>query len=151
VRFVVSFYLFFVFCRLPIWGFIGHQRKRENRPHLGQNPRIRPLLTNSRSEDASKLPDLIDIHLHLPAGAQKKTPIAGIAMVVAFVSLLTGACVSKDIAMTGEWVLLVVPCVFLREDGADFLFTRSLSWTRYPCGWDQREGCFSCSVLGYYS
>lgn len=60
-------------------------------------------ITSSRSEDALKVPDPIDIHLHLPGGAQKKDgPSAGIAMVCAFVSLLTGACVPKDIAMTGE-------------------------------------------------
>jgi len=60
-------------------------------------------ITNLRSEDALKIPDPIDIHLHLPAGAQKKDgPSAGIAMICAFVSLLTGSCVPKDIAMTGE-------------------------------------------------
>ena len=60
-------------------------------------------ITNTRTEDALKVPDPIDIHLHLPAGAQKKDgPSAGIAMVCAFVSLLTGACVGRDIAMTGE-------------------------------------------------
>ncbi|KIM90045.1 hypothetical protein PILCRDRAFT_812855 [Piloderma croceum F 1598] len=63
-------------------------------------------ITNSRSEDALKIPDPIDIHLHLPAGAQKKDgPSAGIAMICAFVSLLTGSCVPKDIAMTGEITL----------------------------------------------
>ncbi|EAU87743.2 ATP-dependent protease La [Coprinopsis cinerea okayama7 len=48
----------------------------------------------------------IDVHLHLPAGAQKKDgPSAGIAMVCAMVSLLTGACVPTNIAMTGEITL----------------------------------------------
>ncbi|KAJ7089690.1 ATP-dependent protease La [Mycena belliarum] len=63
-------------------------------------------ITNSRSHDALKVPELIDIHLHLPAGAQKKDgPSAGIAMVCAFVSLLTGARVPTNIAMTGEITL----------------------------------------------
>ncbi|CCM03218.1 uncharacterized protein FIBRA_05342 [Fibroporia radiculosa] len=63
-------------------------------------------ITKSRSQDPLKNPDSIDVHLHLPSGAVKKDgPSAGIAMVCAFVSLLTGACVSSDIAMTGEITL----------------------------------------------
>ncbi|KAJ7743076.1 ATP-dependent protease La [Mycena metata] len=63
-------------------------------------------ITNSRAHDPLKVPELIDIHLHLPAGAQKKDgPSAGIAMVCAFVSLLTGARVPTNIAMTGEITL----------------------------------------------
>ncbi|KAJ7880335.1 ATP-dependent protease La [Mycena olivaceomarginata] len=64
------------------------------------------LITNSRAQDPLRVPELIDIHLHLPAGAQKKDgPSAGIAMVCAFVSLLTGARVPTNIAMTGEITL----------------------------------------------
>ncbi|KAJ6581196.1 Lon protease C-terminal proteolytic domain-containing protein [Mycena capillaripes] len=63
-------------------------------------------ITNSRAHDPLRVPELIDIHLHLPAGAQKKDgPSAGIAMVCAFVSLLTGARVPTHIAMTGEITL----------------------------------------------
>ncbi|PBK92746.1 ATP-dependent protease La [Armillaria gallica] len=63
-------------------------------------------ITNSRSQDPLKGPDPIDIHLHLPAGAQKKDgPSAGVAMTCAFVSLLTGALVPSNIAMTGEVTL----------------------------------------------
>ncbi|KAJ7270923.1 ATP-dependent protease La [Mycena rebaudengoi] len=63
-------------------------------------------ITNSRAHDPLKVPELIDIHLHLPAGAQRKDgPSAGIAMVCAFVSLLTGARVPTHVAMTGEITL----------------------------------------------
>jgi ATP-dependent Lon protease len=60
-------------------------------------------ITSKPSEDPLAHPDPIDIHLHLPAGAQKKDgPSAGVAMVCAFVSLLTGATVGKNVGMTGE-------------------------------------------------
>ncbi|KAI0326803.1 ATP-dependent protease La [Cubamyces sp. BRFM 1775] len=63
-------------------------------------------ITKLRSEDPLKVPDPIDIHLHLPSGAVKKDgPSAGIAMTCAFVSLLTGACVPTNVAMTGEITL----------------------------------------------
>ncbi|EED81105.1 predicted protein [Postia placenta Mad-698-R] len=63
-------------------------------------------ITQTRSQDPLKNPDPVDIHLHLPSGAVKKDgPSAGIAMTCAFVSLLTGACVPNNIAMTGEITL----------------------------------------------
>ncbi|KAK2465142.1 hypothetical protein APHAL10511_002834 [Amanita phalloides] len=63
-------------------------------------------ITDTRMQDPLKVPESFDIHLHLPAGAQRKDgPSAGIAMVCAFVSLLTGACVSPNVAMTGEITL----------------------------------------------
>ncbi|KAI0717733.1 ATP-dependent protease La [Cerioporus squamosus] len=63
-------------------------------------------ITKLRSQDPLKFPEPIDIHLHLPSGAVKKDgPSAGIAMTCAFVSLLTGACVPTNVAMTGEVTL----------------------------------------------
>lgn len=47
-----------------------------------------------------------DIHVHVPEGGTPKDgPSAGVAMVVALTSLLTGRTVRKDIAMTGEITL----------------------------------------------
>jgi len=63
-------------------------------------------VTTSPADDPLLVPEHIDIHLHLPSGAQKKDgPSAGLAMICAFVSLFTGAIVQSHIAMTGEVTL----------------------------------------------
>ncbi len=78
-----------------------------------------------RGEAERYLPDLDaawfadnDIHVHVPAGAVPKDgPSAGVAMLVALTSLLSGRVVSNDVAMTGEITLSgqVLPVGGLKE------------------------------------
>jgi ATP-dependent Lon protease len=82
-------------------------------------------LSYVRSEAADLVPNLPedwfaghDIHVHVPAGATPKDgPSAGVAMVVALASLLSGRPVRSDVAMTGEITLTgqVLPIGGLKE------------------------------------
>ncbi|MBW3098900.1 endopeptidase La [Pseudohoeflea coraliihabitans] len=75
----------------------------------------------SRAVDFGIQPPLFDrndIHVHVPEGATPKDgPSAGVAMVTAIVSVMTGIPVRKDVAMTGEITLRgrVLPIGGLKE------------------------------------
>ncbi|QJA05787.1 endopeptidase La [Thermosulfurimonas marina] len=75
----------------------------------------------SRAEDFGIDPTVFenaDFHIHVPAGAVPKDgPSAGVTIVTALVSLLTGRTVRPEVAMTGEITLrgLVLPVGGIKE------------------------------------
>src|SRR5207244_12120326 len=75
----------------------------------------------SRAVDFAIEPPLVekkDIHVHVPEGATPKDgPSAGVAMVTAIVSTMTGIPIRRDVAMTGEITLRgrVLPIGGLKE------------------------------------
>jgi len=101
--------------RLTITGQLGDVMKES----------AQAALSMLRGEAADFLPELEasyfadhDIHLHVPAGAVPKDgPSAGVAMVTALSSLLSGRPVRNDVAMTGEITLTgqVLPVGGLKE------------------------------------
>jgi ATP-dependent Lon protease len=87
--------------RLTLTGQLGDVMK--------ESANIGLSYVRARAESLGIAPELFekgDIHLHVPAGATPKDgPSAGVAMVMALTSLLTGNAAASDVAMTGEVTL----------------------------------------------
>ena len=87
--------------RLTLTGQLGDVMK--------ESANIALSYVRARAETLGIDPSLFeksDIHLHVPSGATPKDgPSAGVAMVMALVSLLTGTSASGQVAMTGEVTL----------------------------------------------
>ncbi|MCC6805536.1 MAG: endopeptidase La [Anaerolineae bacterium] len=76
---------------------------------MQESARIAMSVVRANADRLGIAPDFFekhDIHLHVPAGATPKDgPSAGVTMVTALASLLTGRAVKGNIAMTGEITL----------------------------------------------
>jgi ATP-dependent Lon protease len=76
---------------------------------MQESARIAMSVVRANAEQLGVSPDFFekhDIHLHVPAGATPKDgPSAGVTMVTALASLLTGRPVKGNVAMTGEITL----------------------------------------------
>src|SRR5690606_30079985 len=88
---------------------------------MKESIQVAEMIVKSRAPALGIQPDVfetIGVHIHVPEGATPKDgPSAGIAMVTAIVSSLTGIPVHRDTAMTGEVDLLgqVLPIGGLKE------------------------------------
>jgi ATP-dependent Lon protease len=99
--------LFIEATRMP--GSKGFQLSGQLGDVMQESAKAALSYVRSRAKKLGIEPDFFqntDIHLHVPAGAQPKDgPSAGVTMVTALVSLLTGKPIKPDVGMTGEITL----------------------------------------------
>jgi ATP-dependent Lon protease len=111
--------LFIEATRMP--GSKGFQLSGQLGEVMQESAKAALSYVRSRAKKLGIEPDFFqntDIHLHVPAGAQPKDgPSAGVTMVTALVSLLTGKPIKSDVGMTGEITLrgLVLPIGGVKE------------------------------------
>ena len=110
--------------QITLTGQLGDVMKESARTALSWLRAAAPRLglTDSSSGlalvETDHLLNRTDVHLHFPEGAVSKDgPSAGVAIVTALTSLLTGRLVRNDVAMTGEVTLrgLVLPVGGVKE------------------------------------
>ncbi|MBX3045896.1 MAG: endopeptidase La [Anaerolineales bacterium] len=99
--------LFIEATRMP--GAKGFQLSGQLGDVMQESARAALSYVRSRAKPLGIEPDFFqntDLHLHVPAGAQPKDgPSAGVTMVTALVSLLTGRAIKAHVGMTGEITL----------------------------------------------
>jgi ATP-dependent Lon protease len=99
--------LFIEATRMP--GSKGFQLSGQLGEVMQESAKAALSYVRSRAKKLGIEPDFFqntDIHLHVPAGAQPKDgPSAGVTMVTALVSLLTGQPIKPHVGMTGEITL----------------------------------------------